>query len=137
MTLVEIRALVEAGLYNQPLPRRLERKWLVLSLTASTCCGAKELLVRSRDGGFVTRDCLNCGSRANYVNPAQIPDLDCVGCLVFERTATIEPVIKEKNYWYRCGGCGREWELAGILPDWSEAFEYAGLAAPGDPGFLR
>ena len=85
----------------------------------------------------MTRDCLNCGSSANYVSPTQIPDLDCAGCLKFNRVGTVEPVLKERNYWYRCTVCGREWEIADIVPAWSEAFEYAGLAAPGDPDFLR
>ena len=60
-----------------------------------------------------------------------------MGCLKFNRAGTIEPVLKERNYWYRCTGCRREWEIADIVPAWSEAFEYAGLAAPGDPDFLR
>jgi hypothetical protein len=137
MNLKEIRAIVDAKAYNQPLPRHVKGKCLILSLTASACCRASELLVRSRDGGFITRDCLTCGSRADYVSLAQIPDLDCVGCLRFKRAATAEPVLKERNYWYRCTGCAREWEIADIVPFWSEAFEYSGLAAPGDPGFLR
>lgn len=137
MNLAEIRALVTKGAYNQPLPRRADAKCLILSLTTSKCCGDKELLVRSRPGGFVTRDCLNCGSRANYVSLTQIPDLDCAGCLKFNRPGTVEPELKEQNYWYRCTGCGRESEIADIVPVWSEAFEYAGLAAPGDPAFVR
>ena len=136
MTLVQIQALVSAGAYNRPMPRELGGKCLILALTSSTCCGAKELLVRSRNGGFVSRDCLACGMRADYVRPTLIPDLDCIGCLKFNRPSTVEPVIKELNYWYRCTGCGREWELAAIVPDWSEAFQYSGLLAPGDPGFL-
>jgi hypothetical protein len=137
MNLAEIRALVEAHAYNQPLPQRVDRKCLILSLTASTCCHSKELLVQSRLGGFVSRDCLSCGSRSNYVALTQIPDLDCVGCLKsFNREATVEPVLTDRNYWYMCTGC-RNWEIAAIIPFWSEAFEYAGLAAPGDPTFLR
>jgi hypothetical protein len=136
MTLAEIRSLVAAGACDQPLPRRLDGKCLILSLTVSTCCSAKELLVRSRSGGFVARDCLNCGTQARYVKLAQLPDLDCAGCLRFNRAGTVEPILKHRNYWYTCGGCRREWEIAAILPDWSEAFEYSGLAAPGDPGYL-
>ena len=137
MNLADIRALVQAEAYNQPLPQRVGEKRLILSLTNSKCCRAKELLVRSRDGGFVSRDCLNCGARATYVRPSQIPDLDCEGCLGFNRPGTVEPVVKEQNYWYRCTVCGREWQIADIVPAWSDAFEYSGLAAPGDPDFIR
>jgi hypothetical protein len=137
MNLAQIREMVAAGRFNQPLARQIAGKCLILALTTSQCCHDKELLVRSRDGGFVTRDCLSCGSRAAYVNLSQIPDLDCEGCLKFRRPNTIEPQLKERNYYYRCTGCGREWEIAEIVPAWSEAFEYAGLAVPGDPTFVR
>lgn len=137
MTLAEIRSLVAAGSYNLPLPRQVDGKRLILSLTRSKCCGARELLVRSRNGGFVSRDCLKCGAKANLVRLAQIPDLDCPGCLRFNRDRTVEPILQNQNYWYRCVGCGREWEMADIVPDWIEAFEYSGLAAPGDAAFSR
>ena len=137
MKLAQIREMVAAGRYNQPLPKQIDAKCLILALTRSRCCGDHELLVRSRDGGFVTRACLNCGSRADYITLNQIPDLDCQGCLKFKRPCTVEALLKDRNYWYRCTGCGREWEIADMVPAWSEAFEYAGLAAPGDPAFLR
>ena len=137
MTLTEIRSLVAAGRHNLPLPRQVDGKRLILALTLSRCCGDRELLVRSRSGGFVTRDCLNCGSKAAYLGLNEIPDLDCTGCLRFNRERTVEPILQYQNYWYRCVGCGREWEIADILPDWTEAFEYSGLAAPGDPTFSR
>jgi hypothetical protein len=137
MNLAQIRELVAAGRFNQPLPRYVAGKCLILTLTFSRCCKAQELLVRSRDGGFVTGDCLNCGSTADYVNLKQIPELDCASCLKLKRPNTVEPILKEPNYWYRCTACGREWEIPDIVPTWSEAFEYSGLAAPGDPAFRR
>lgn len=135
MTSVQIQELVSAGAYNQPLPRQVEEKRLILSVTLSTCCDADALLVVSRDGGFVSRDCLKCG-KSSYLKKDEIPDLDCESCRNFKRTGTVEPVLKERNYWYRCTGCRREWGLAAILPHWSEGFGYCGLAAPGDPGWV-
>jgi hypothetical protein len=76
MTSVQIQELVSSGAYNQPLPRRVEEKRLILSVTLSTCCHADALLVVSRDGGFVSRDCVKCG-KSNYVRLDDIPDLDC------------------------------------------------------------
>jgi hypothetical protein len=138
MNLAQIRELVAAGEHDQPLPREIVTKRLILALTRSRCCGDRELLVKSRDGGFVVRDCLNCGTRSDYVHLEEIPDLDCAGCLKsFARPKTIEPRLKDPDYWYHCTGCGREWKIGDIVPHWSEAFEYAGLAAPGDPGFVR
>ena len=37
------------------------------------------MLVQSRDGGFISRDCLKCG-RSDYVRPDQMPDLHCEFC---------------------------------------------------------
>ena len=139
MNLQQIREIVSAGNCNQPLPRRnqIHGKRFIVLLTRSKCCDHPELLVRSRDGGFVTRDCLNCGRKANYVHRNQIPDLDCELCRRTGRLRTVEPILKNRNYWYRCEGCRREWEIAEIVPIWSDAFEYSGIAAPGDPAFTR
>ena len=136
MNLAEIRALVQSGAHNRPLPRGSVVNRLILSLTISTCCRDTEMLVLSRVGGFVSRDCLNCGLRSSYLRLAQIPDLDCADCLRFNRLGTVEPLLKERNYWYRCTGCRREWKIADIVPPWSEALGYAGLAAPGDPALF-
>jgi|SRR6185437_1869850 len=140
MTLTEIQAQVAAGEFNLALPQHVEVevKCLIVSLTTSSCCKAKELLVLSRPGGFVARDCLVCGKQSKHITLDQIPDLDCVGCLKYNRAGTVEPVVgPDKDYLYRCTGCGREWRIPDIVPVWSGPFEYAGVAAPGDPAFGR
>ena len=80
---------------------------------------------------------LDCGVRADYVQLEQIPELDCQGCTTPKRTAKAVPMLKYNNYWYCCEVCGREWALGSIVIGWSDAFHYAGLAAPGDSSFTR
>ena len=98
---------------------------------SSDCCRAKALLVRSRQGGFVSRNCLRCG-KSGYVGVHQLPDLQCEFC----NTPLGVRKVDGTNYFYVCGECGRKWELASVLPDWSELFEYWGLAAHGDGPFV-
>ena len=45
----------------------------------SDCCNSRMLLVRSREGGFVSRNCLRCG-KPDYVGQHHLPDLDCDFC---------------------------------------------------------
>jgi hypothetical protein len=104
---------------------------LIYGVTPSRCCNAKTVLVRSRAGGFVTRNCLQCG-RPGYLNIGQFSELECEWC---DSTLHVR-VNGNNNYSFKCGGCGKEWDLPTMLPDWSELFPYHGLAAPGDPGFL-
>jgi len=137
MNRAEMQMRVSQREYNLPLPKNVIGERLILSLSRSTCCVAEELLVRSRSGSFVARDCLACGARADYAHLEQIPDLDCEGCAAHRRTGTAVPIMKHNNYWYRCEGCRREWEIGSIVPEWSDAFQYSGLAAPGDPNVIR
>jgi hypothetical protein len=103
------------------------------SVGLSSCCNSKALLVRSRAGGFVSRNCLKCGKESAYVRQNQLPDLECEFCGTNLATTKLD----EENYFYKCGKCGRSWKLADYLPHWSEVSSYCGLAAPGDPGYSR
>lgn len=98
------------------------------SSALSPCCNYKALLVKSREGGFISRNCLKCG-KPHYVNVRQLPELVCDFC---ENTLRIRR-LRDKNYHYICDSCELDWELPGVLPGWSELFQYSGLAAPGDP----
>ena len=137
MTRSEILLLVRRGAVNAALPRPVAAQCLIVAVRVSKCCGAPSILVRSRAGGFISQDCLECGQNSEYVNESDIPNLDCALCLKFGRKETVEPKKIRDNYWYECGDCRRKWEIASIIPHWSDTFEYAGLAAPGDPGFQQ
>jgi hypothetical protein len=88
--------------------------------------------VRSRDGGFVTRNCLRCEA-SDYVGLDQLPELTCEWC----GKRLQKEVHNNKNYWYKYSNCGRQWELASVLPHWSDLFSYRGIAAPGDSAFPK
>jgi hypothetical protein len=85
------------------------------------------LLVKSRDGGLTSQNCLKCG-KSGYATEATLPELCCDMC---ESRLTVEK-LDGRNYFYVCGGCNRNWKLADYLPHWSELFQYSGLAAGGD-----
>ena len=131
MKRAEILALVNRGALDTALPRVVTDKRVIIAVGKSQCCHAPAMLVRSRAGGFVSQDCLKCGLRSDYVRPNDIPDLDCEGCRKF-RSNTVVPIIKDTIYWYECTGCRRAWSIPSLIPAWSEAFGYAGLAAPRD-----
>jgi DNA-directed RNA polymerase subunit RPC12/RpoP len=105
---------------------------LIFADGLSACCQAKALLVRSRDGGFVSQNCLKCGKPA-YIGLNELPGIvcDCGGSPLAPRKNG------EGNYSYKCGNakCGREWDLPTLLPWWDDLFPYCGLAAPGDPAW--
>src|SRR6267142_4025411 len=105
----------------------MKTKRFLYSSGLSGCCDHNALLVRSRAGGMVSRNCLKCGN-SDYVNAKQLPELSCEFCngqlAVRKSDGT--------NFHYVCDSCNRRWLLAAMLPDWSELFEYSGLAAHGD-----
>src|SRR5580693_4010752 len=108
---------------------------LILSLHRSDCCESRMILIRSREGGFVSQNCLRCG-KAYRVQDREIPDLDCDSCKWSPKGSVMVKII-DKNYVYECERCRKRWVLAELLPHWSELFPYCGLAAPGDGHFER
>jgi hypothetical protein len=103
---------------------------LLFSSETSDCCNAPAMLVRSRQGGLVSRDCLKCG-RSSYVRQDQLPELTCELC----DGPLVAAKLDGRNYHYACVACKRGWKLADYLPHWSEVFPYSGLAAHGDGQF--
>jgi hypothetical protein len=105
----------------------MKTKRFLYSSVPSRCCNHKALLVQSREGGFVSRNCLKCG-KPDYVNIGQLPELTCEFCDAELDVRKLDGV----NYHYTCDSCNRSWQLAAVPSDWSELFEYSGLAAYGD-----
>jgi len=95
--------------------------------TADCRCGGKTLLVRSREGGFVSRNCLKCG-KSNYAGETQLPDLQCDHC----GNKLMIRMVDGKNYFYVCDTCNQKWQLSEVLPHWNELFEYSGLGVESD-----
>lgn len=99
----------------------------LISTELSKCCRSEAQIVKSREGGFLSRNCLCCGEPA-YVNASQIPRIQCDMCKA--------PMQVEKldgsNYFYRCRQCSRSHKISELVPRWNEVFQYSGLAAHGD-----
>lgn len=105
----------------------MRSKRFLYAAVESRCCRAKTLLVRSRQGGFVSRNCLKCG-KPDYVNEQQLPSLHCDYC----SRAMVVRKVDGQNYFYVCDNCNRNWQLSEVLPHWDELFEYSGLAVDSD-----
>jgi hypothetical protein len=90
----------------------------------SRCCASIMILVRSRQGGFVSKNCWQCG-KSYHVGIRELPDLvgDCC------RTALVVKYLDGKNYFYVCGRCNRSRLLAELLPPWHKYFRDCGLYA--------
>ncbi|MEJ2672796.1 MAG: hypothetical protein P8168_11475 [Deltaproteobacteria bacterium] len=100
----------------------MRSKRFLFSKKQSTCCSSKALLVQSRAGGLVSQNCLQCG-KPDTVSLENLPDLvcDCCGSVLLKK-------IQQKNYFYFCHKCNRNWKLADNLPHWSELFKESGFA---------
>ena len=95
------------------------------STRRSTCCRAKQQLVRSREGGLVTKGCVACGA-SSLAGKCDRPELECGKC-----GSRMGKYMERKNYAYECVHCGNSFELHTILPSWYVIFPEDGLAAPG------
>lgn len=100
----------------------------LISTEPSPCCGGEAQIVRSREGGFISRDCLTCG-RSHYVNEHQLPKLPCEACHIPMQIKKLDLT----NYFYEYPHCKNSRKIADIVLPWSEEFRYSGLAAHGDP----
>jgi hypothetical protein len=81
------------------------------------------VIVRSREGGFVTQNCVNC-EIPKAIRITALPDLYCGKC-----DNQLEK-FKRQNYFYHCEDCEAEWDLAKLVPHWDELFEYYGYEIP-------
>lgn len=95
----------------------------------SKCCKVPTILVRSREGGFVTQNCSKC-QKPYPIRLQELPTLYCGEC-----KGKLE-AYQEQNYFYRCINCGFSWELSSIIPYWNEEFDkWIGYGLPSDPNF--
>jgi ribosomal protein L37AE/L43A len=97
------------------------------SVGQSKCHRSKELLVRSRAGGLISRNCLKCG-RPDRLRRENLPILDCEKC----GTRLNIKQDRYESYIYHCGQCDCSWKLGDNLPDWSVIFPYFGFSANSD-----
>ena len=87
---------------------------------------ADSIIVKSRDGGFVTQNCAECGT-PRALKFIELPHLQC------RCGANLSPGKScYGNYAYSCQRCGKAWELHTLVPKWVELFEYCGYGLPTD-----
>ena len=96
-------------------------------------CVRETMLVQSRAGGFITRDCLTCGT-SNSVGKKHLPThLRCRACSTQSRPVRLTPgQNRVANYTLDCAECGGSWELWQFLPYWNEAFRWSGYRIDAD-----
>ena len=94
--------------------------------SSSPCHSKPSLIVRSREGGFLTQNCVECGG------PRNLPfvDLPRLKCTCGGELDAF--VAASKNYAYRCSTCSRSVELPELAPKWDERFEYHGFGLDSD-----
>jgi len=107
----------------------MQAKRVLYSKRLSTCCAHHALIVRSREGGFVSQNCPKCG-KPDYINEQALPDLCCDQCQTILKIERLD----RQNYFYVCHQCKRSWQLSDVIPHWSDLFQYAGLAVNSDFG---
>jgi len=110
----------------------MRTKRFIFGTRQSPCCTRSMLLVRSRRGGFISQNCIQCG-KPSWVNMAELPQILCDHC----GTELTVQKVDGQNYFYVCEPCGKQWMLGEVLPDWQELFEHCGLAAYGDGGLVH
>ncbi|MGP8175287.1 MAG: hypothetical protein ACLP7O_12170 [Terracidiphilus sp.] len=110
----------------------MEKQFPLCSKHRSKCHGAKCAIVRSREGGMVSQNCIQCGE-PEYVRPEDFPDVPCQKC----NNVQIIKKMDETNYYFVCVTCNIQCKVADVVPNWSDHFDYHGLAAFGDdiPGY--
>lgn len=91
--------------------------------TTSLCHGTKSIIVRSREGGFITQNCAHCG-KPRAIKLEDLPDRACERCNVLCEKIT----NNFKNYAYKCPICRKEIEVAKLVPHWDELFKECGYA---------
>jgi hypothetical protein len=93
----------------------------------SPCHHSLSHIVRSREGGFVTQNCISCGTPRT--RPAdEILTISCPNC----GTQFDKIFNANKNYAHSCHRCHFTKELAAIVPHWSDCFEYHGFGLDSD-----
>lgn len=88
-------------------------------MSESRCCGKPTVLVQSMEGGFVTRNCPECG-RADTLSEHTFRKLGfwvaCPKC----RGPMTATRLEYSNYGYVCEHCDIAIKLADLLPKWSD-----------------
>lgn len=107
-----------------PSDPEIEKIWKIYPVripgqSISRCHNEQTVLVQSMDGGFVTRNCPQCGNKDDTLPRYVFEKLDlwvaCPQC-----KTRMAPEIVDKNYAFTCRGCDLYVRLADLLPRWND-----------------
>lgn len=107
-----------------PVDPRIREFWKTYPVrisghSISQCCGKPSLLVQSMEGGFVTRNCPQCGARDTLTHGAFFKDVDVwVACPECRQPMKRDRI--DKNYGLVCESCGVGILLTAFLPRWED-----------------
>ncbi len=106
----------------------MEKLSLCREFHCYNCNNDETLIVKSREGGFVTQNCTQC-EKPYSISLEELPDLFCGEC-----DEKLEVFISSltRNYTYRCHECNTSVELASIVPNWQDLFDYRGFGLDSD-----
>lgn len=82
------------------------------------------MIVRSREGDFLTQNCTKCGN-PSAVRIDDIPSAQCPCC---HSMLLPGPPRRTPNYRYHCVSCGLNTEIWMLVPSWHEHFPERGFA---------
>ncbi len=97
------------------------------ALRKSNCHNDLCLIVQSRPGGFVTKNCLTCGIPSTLPFD-ELPDINCPKC----GDSMSKSIGYDKNYQYTCNKCNKSIPLWTMVPYWNEYFEEHGIGLESD-----
>lgn len=84
------------------------------------CCGATEILVNSKTGRYITRNCIKC----NKYHQVKISDLQQIADLQLECEKCSGQLIADRGvpsgYQYRCKKCKAIFDLPVMPPLWTD-----------------
>ena len=106
----------------------------VRGVRVSACHSQPTWIVRSKEGGFITENCSECGKHTTLSRKG-FYDLDiCVACPQCANVMSKIMLPKDKkaaNYSFACEPCGIFIRFADVLPDWKD------IGWSGDSGVAR
>ncbi len=95
--------------------------------STSTCCKARNVIVLSKSGGYLSQNCEACGRKCD-LSFEDIPNLTCPTCVVpirpgYSKNGVFSATyVRAWNYGYCCSVCGYLVELAALVPPYAERF---------------
>jgi endogenous inhibitor of DNA gyrase (YacG/DUF329 family) len=108
-----------------PIDQKIIQMWKnypirVSGHSISQCCRKPTILVLSMQGGYVSRNCPECGSPTTLPEDVFLEKLDLyVACPTCKARMAAE-ILFNKNYGYTCQVCKIYIDLASLLPRWTD-----------------